>query len=248
MTTKDELKHLLKTLATESEAGLVEAEAADFLQKVDPLMLSIAEQELMEEGVGQEELRSLCDVHLKVLGGKLERQRAQTELGHPIDLLMAEHQIILQNLTSLQTIIEKASNRDNGEIGDLMAQLKAVVHLLLETESHHKREEDALFPRLERRGVTGPPRIMRLEHDALRARKHRLGALVEKGESTAYAEFIRELNDAGGYIVANLRDHIFKEDNILYPTAMQTLDPAEWEDVQAEFDQIGYCSFTPGKN
>lgn len=37
----------------------------------------------------------------------------------------------------------------------------------------------------------------------------------------------------------------FKEDNILYPIALQLLSPDEWEKVKKECDKIGYCCFTP---
>jgi len=44
-----------------------------------------------------------------------------------------------------------------------------------------------------------------------------------------------------------LTDHIYKEDNILYPTALSTLEKGEWDDVAREFESIGYCCFTPGR-
>jgi hypothetical protein len=49
----------------------------------------------------------------------------------------------------------------------------------------------------------------------------------------------------GSYIANNLKDHIYKEDNILYPTALDTLEPEEWSEVLEEFERIGYCCFTP---
>lgn len=125
--------------------------------------------------------------------------------------------------------------------------MKAIAYLLLDTESHHKREEEALFPKLERHGVTGPPRIMRMEHEELRAQKRRLAELVEQAESMGYEAFSRELNEVGSYIASDLKDHIFKEDNILYPTALKTLEPEEWNKVLEEFEDIGYCCFTLGK-
>jgi PAS domain S-box-containing protein len=42
-----------------------------------------------------------------------------------------------------------------------------------------------------------------------------------------------------------LPDHFFKENNILFPTALQVVTDKEWEDVRREFDDIGYPGFTP---
>lgn len=246
MTTKEELKELLRELKTQDNPVRVREAAAGFLKNVDAKTLSLAEQELMQEGVSQEELRGLCSVHLEVLGEELERQKPQLEASHPIGILMDEHKIILQNLEELREIVGQVdAAKELADIQDQRARLKAISHLLLDTESHHQREEEVLFPRLEKCGVTGPPQIMRLEHEELRPKKRRLAELVEQTGNMSFTEFAKELSKVGSYIADVLRDHIYKEDNILYPTALQTLEPEEWSRVLEEFDGIGYCSFTP---
>ncbi|MDO8491755.1 MAG: hemerythrin domain-containing protein, partial [Dehalococcoidia bacterium] len=114
-----------------------------------------------------------------------------------------------------------------------------------DTESHHQREEQALFPRLEKAGVTGPPRVMRLEHEELRARKHRLAELLLEVEEMDFKKWSAGVIEAGDYIAESLAAHIGKEDNVLYPMAMRVFQPEEWAKVQQEFDRIGYCPFTP---
>ena len=246
MATKEELKQLLRELNRQGDAPSIKARAAEFLREVDAKTLSLAEQELEQEGMSEEELRRLCPVHLEVLGEGLERQRPEIATAHPIGILMDEHRIILQNLEELREIAGRVRTAaDLSEIEGQLAHLKAIAHLLLDTESHHRREEEALFPRLESHGVTGPPRIMRLEHEELRARKRRLAELVEQAGSTSYAELAKELADVGSYLANTLQDHIYKEDNILYPTALSTLEPEEWREVLKEFEGIGYCCFTP---
>jgi len=246
MANKEELKQLLRELNKQGGSALVKERAAKFLKDVDAKTLSLAEQELMEEGVSQEHLRSLCEVHLEVLGEALEQSKPETEKEHPVSILMDEHEIILQNLAELREIVGQVEAAEGfGDIPNQLERLKAITHLLLETESHHQREEEALFPRLERHGVTGPPQMMRLEHEELRAKKRRLAELTEQAKSMNYEEFSTELSQVGSYIASNLRDHIFKEDNILYPTALQTLSAEEWSEVSKEFDRIGYCCFTP---
>ena len=70
---------------------------------------------------------------------------------------------------------------------------------------------------------------------------------MEGAGSTGFTEFAKELSEVGGYMASVLTDHIFKENNILYPTAVQTLEPEEWSQVLEGFEMIGYCCFTPGK-
>jgi hypothetical protein len=42
-----------------------------------------------------------------------------------------------------------------------------------------------------------------------------------------------------------LAGHFNKENNVLFPTAMKLFKESEWEAVRKEFDEIGYCCFTP---
>ena len=70
--------------------------------------------------------------------------------------------------------------------------------------------------------------------------------LAEQAGSMGFTEFARELSEIDSSIAGALTGHI-KEDNILYPTVLQTLEPEEWSQVLQGFEMIGYCCFTPGK-
>jgi DUF438 domain-containing protein len=173
------------------------------------------------------------------------RFRTTLQPEHPLDTLMAEHQLILEALEELDRLnqaVKRADERDD----DRVDRLKRIARLLVDAEPHHQREEEALFPELEQLGLTGPPRIMRMEHVELRQRKHALLELVDSAATIPYAQLAVRLNELATYLVYQLRDHIFKEDSILYPAAARTVtDPGTWDDIKATSDQIGYCSFTP---
>ncbi len=248
MVDKKELKNLLRSLRSEADLPHVREKAKRFLRNVDPKLLSLAEQELIEEGISRKELRRLCDIHLELLSQNIAKAEVGTAKNHPMSLLRREHDIILKNLDSLETILKKANScNDFKEIRKELEQLRSIAHVLIDAESHHEREEKALFPRLEKQGITGPPSIMRMEHTDLRKRKKALGKLVEDQGNMSYEQFADELNELAGYILNTLRSHIFKENNILYPTAAETLQENEWEKIKMEFDNIGYCCFTPKK-
>lgn len=179
---------------------------------------------------------------MELLRERLEAQRP-IEPDHPIGILMAEHEVILGKLDELENIVKQA------EIGEgELERLRDVAHHLLDAESHHKREEEVLFPELEARGVTGPPMIMRTEHEELRAKKHELHELIGAYAELRPEEFKAKLTDVGSFLVGHLRDHIFKEDRILYPTAMAVIEDGRWSEIKARFDRIGYCCFTPRSN
>jgi hypothetical protein len=44
-------------------------------------------------------------------------------------------------------------------------------------------------------------------------------------------------------LVGMLREHIAKEDNVLYPMAVRVIrDPAVWAELRRRCDEIGYCA------
>jgi len=88
---------------------------------------------------------------------------------------------------------------------------------------------------------------MELEHEDMWPRKERLASLAENVEEMEFEEFKEKLSKDIDYLVHHLRDHIFKENNILYPTARELFAEEEWEDIEKRSDEIGYCCFTPDK-
>lgn len=175
-----------------------------------------------------------------------EQLNPELEKTHPVSILMDEHKVILQNLEELRGIVSQVKAAQGfSDITSRLGSLREIAHLLIGTESHHQREEDALFPRMDNYGSDDVSQMMCLEHEQLRAKKKELAILVEQAENTDYQEFSRELIKVGDYIVDVLRDHISKEDNMLYPTALSTFKPEEWSEVLKEFESIGYCFFTP---
>jgi len=40
-------------------------------------------------------------------------------------------------------------------------------------------------------------------------------------------------------------NHFYKEENILFPTALKLITDKEWQEIKASMDHLGYCYFTP---
>lgn len=243
----DRLADVLKRLNRGEDPETVKKEAKELIENFDAEELSLAEQKLIEEGVNPEELRGLCSVHIDMLKDHLNDLKAALKPSHVLHTLIEEHNEILKFLDALESLnarIQKmASYEENTAIFN---DLKHITELILEAERHHKREEDVLFPELEKLGITGPPRIMRMEHDELRKRKRILFELVSNVMATNFDDFKKQLQELSNYIVFNMRDHIFKENYILYPTAFEALTDEElWKNMKEKCDEIGYCCFTP---
>ncbi|ADL50953.1 DUF438 domain-containing protein [Clostridium cellulovorans] len=241
------LTEVLKKLNKHGVTEELRKEAIAIVSDINPIELSIAEQNLIEQGMNPEDLRHLCDVHMEVLSSELDKIKNDINPGHIVDTFIAEHDKILGFLTELEELnfeIQKIQDyKDNLE--EIKA-LNTVIDNILDAESHHQREEKVLFLELEDRKITGPTRIMRMEHDDLRTKKKALKEAVENVSRLDFNEFKEMVDKASKYIIFNLRDHIFKENHILYPTAIESIKEKEtWEDMKRRCDEIGYCSFTP---
>ncbi|MEF8835922.1 MAG: DUF438 domain-containing protein [Candidatus Thermoplasmatota archaeon] len=232
----EELYESLKSLA---EGEISEKEALEKIKRAEPVEISKAEQRLVqEEDFGKKEFKDFCDVHLKAVEEKVEDMKNELEEGHPIRTLVLEHEEILEALDGLEDLRETLEERDLTD--SEREELQHLAEHLVEAEKHHDREEEVIFPRLVEKGITGPVDIMEMDHEEMWPKKKELKSLSEdiKGNK----EKIIELID---YLVLNLKDHIFKENNILYPSALEEL--VDWEKMKKEGDEIGYCCFTPEK-
>ena len=247
---RDELKGILRKLheAKPEELDRIKKEAASYFKGTDPKELALAEQELIQEGVGRQEMKRLCDVHLEVMKGQLGIKAKSIKLpaSHPISILKDEHKIIKRNLKKLKRVLEKLKTAGSfDKARPYIDTLKELAHFFLETEKHHQREEEGIFPRLVAHGVTEPPEIFKEDHAEFKAKKKKLNEIISDMKNKNFEEFLSLVTPIVEFLTKNLEEHIYKEDNILYPMSLETLGKAEWKDVRKKFDIIGYCCFAP---
>lgn len=247
MNKTQQLTDILKRLNAGEDPDRVKAEAKELLAQIDPDDLALAEQNLIEEGLSVEDVQGLCPIHLEVLGEQLQQMRARLPKGHVVSTLVNEHDAILGFLDLLQQV--NAAIQRMPQYPGRTPEFRQLTHIaehLVGAERHHQREEEVLFPELEKRGMYGPPTVMREEHKQLRPRKHALKELVEDVDRQDFDDFKRKLDTLANFIVPTLREHIYKENNILYPMALQVIDDEQvWQKLKSDCDAIGYCCFTP---
>ncbi len=113
---------------------------------------------------------------------------------------------------------------------------------------HHGKEETHLFPTMERAGVPrqgGPIGVMLIEHDqgrALIASMADATARLEKGDLAAR----QPLAEAARGYVELLRNHIYKEDNILFSMADSVLSPNDQAGLEKAFADVEQTVMGPG--
>ena len=240
------LKEVIKELHGGASPSEVKGKFKEVLKGTKPEDIAKMEQELVKEGMPREELQRLCDVHLAVFGEQVQDQELHIPAGHPISILIEEHRVLLERAERLGTLVKMLEEAcDSVYVGDALTELQSIEKDFQDSEKHYLREENVLFPTMEKHGVTEPPAIMWMEHNRIRETKKKLHDLVEKWNTMPYSDFKTRLSKAAEPLCSVLPDHFFKENNILFPTALQVVTDKEWEDVRREFDDIGYPSFTP---
>jgi len=243
-------KKILKEIIAQLHAGVPPEEVKEkfkqFLGSVSSEEIAKIEDALVKEGLPREEIQRLCDVHLAVFREQLEKQKLEVPTGHPVNILMEEHKIMLELAQKLTAIANKVRRiGDASYVGDEIHTLEHVARDFADSERHYLREENVLFPALEKHGITEPPAIMWMEHNQIREKKKQLSSLVGKYGTVDFQDFKRQLGETAEALGSLLPSHFFKENNILFPTALKAVTDEEWTDIRREFDEVGYCCFTP---
>jgi hemerythrin-like domain-containing protein len=153
-----------------------------------------------------------------------------------IDVLMEEHRQIEQVLGSLESYTLSV----DGGLAVERPLVKAYGEFFrgFADAYHHGKEEDILFQRMIERGFStesGPLAVMLHEHTEGRARVAVLRGVGE-GEGTIEAGEREAVLTASREFLPLLRQHILKEDRILYPMAMRALTGPELDQMETAFE------------
>jgi hemerythrin-like domain-containing protein len=162
------------------------------------------------------------------------------------EVLKEEHRAIERMLAVLETAAQRLETGERVRPGLFREAVDFVRNFA--DKCHHGKEEAILFPRLEERGVPkegGPLGMMLHEHDAGREYIRTIdGAIAayEEGDEAA-ARVIAE--NVRGY-VGLLVEHIWKEENVLFPMADQVLSPGDQRELEERFEQVETEVMGPG--
>lgn len=249
--TKEELKKLLKKIkGKESDSRAISDARREFkevLARATPMMIALAEQELVQEGFSQDDLVTACDIHLELFKDSIEKPDLEVPADHPIARFQEDHRVILRMMEELRETVLKAKSR--GSLEAARAEMESIEELigdLLEAENHNVRQENTLFPILERHGLEQPPAIMWLEHTEMKQQKKKILSLITERETKDFTTLINLLEAMSIMLIEKFAAHTQKEQNILYVTALEVITEEEWNDIKEECDNLGY--FNAGRN
>lgn len=237
------LKEIIKNLHNGKSVEEVKAQFEEAVGNITVTEISKLEQALMEEeGIPVEEVQRLCSVHTAIFKGSIEEihrsDKLEDQAGHPVHTFKLENKKIdkLVNF-KLQLHYERFEKEDSEEN---VYKLIEDLNLLLDVDKHYSRKENLLFPYLEKYGIYGPTQVMWGIDDVIR------NAIKDvKQALTNYNGDKKTVLDGVYFVIREVTEMIFKEENILFPMALQTLTEDEWVKIAHESDEIGYCLAGP---
>ena len=229
---KLEIVHEIKSAYDEGKISLEEARKAlkDRVQHLAPYEIAIIEQEMVEETEDEcikEDIQAMLEVFQDVLVTK----ESSLPENHPISCYRRENAKMKELLLSVEDLVQYPLIKN---------QWLELYEELLKFKIHLSRKQNQLYPVLEKKGFTRPTTTMWTLDDFIRdeiAECYNL--LLEDKEE----EFIGKQAE----LVADVRDLMDKEENILYPTSLEMINEEEFR-YMAEGDQeIGFAYITVDK-
>ena len=223
---KLEIVHEIKSAYDEGKISLEEARKAlkDRVQHLAPYEIAIIEQEMVEETEDEcikEDIQAMLEVFQDVLVTKDQ----ELPENHPISCYRRENAKMKELLLSVEDLVQYPVIKN---------QWLELYEELLKFKIHLSRKQNQLYPVLEKKGFTRPTTTMWTLDDFIRDEITECYKLLLEDKEE---EFIGKQAE----LVADVRDLMDKEENILYPTSLEMINEEEFR-YMAEGDQeIGFA-------
>jgi len=151
-------------------------------------------------------------------------------MGKATEDLRNEHEAILHVFTILDRMLSSTtkSDADNLQFGNELVNFLKI----FADKCHHGKEEDILFKELENKGVPnegGPIGAMLLEHQQGREYIALMNQFLESKDLTNFKITAIKYRDL-------LRNHIAKENNVLFMMADKLLDDKKQDELFEKFE------------
>ena len=154
------------------------------------------------------------------------------------DMLMAEHRVIERVLMALEKAVRRMEAGQVVRPGFFLDAAEFIRGFA--DECHHRKEEGVLFKALADNGMPaeqGPLATMLYEHEKGRQFTRGMSTAAKKwqnGKTTAKNEVISNALSYAGL----LRQHISKEDQVLFPMANRIIPAEQQRKIVEDFERV----------
>lgn len=240
------LEDIIKSLHGGAPPATVKAQLKEIVRKTDSIEIAAMEQQLMAGGMPVEEVRSMCDLHAEVLKEIITDPPAgDFPPGHPIDTFRRENEALHRSVEQIQTVIVRLRQLpESEEWRKTVVQLRQGFNELMDIDKHYQRKENLLFSRLEAHGITGPSKVMWSKDDEVRQLLKRIDRILSQ-DSIEFDKVLELIATTAEPVLNSILGMIYKEENILFPMALNALTDQDWGDIWHDTPNYGWCLVEP---
>lgn len=242
---KRKLKELILKLHHGESQEAVRNELLVSLSQIPYGEVVEVEQELISEGLPEQEVLDLCDAHSAVLEGRVDLSAAMNiPPGHPVDVMLNENKELKVLCSRIYDVISEIADDPKVDMASKVLQLRGMYNNLYDVDKLYQRKEYLIFPYLEKEGITGPPKVMWGKHDEIRGLIK--GSIeVLQVESVSREELMATADMVLLPAIRQVVEMGTKESEILFPMSMDKLTEAEWYEIAKQSIEIGFCLYDP---
>jgi len=239
------ISRLLRRINQGVDPKILRREAGSLISQITGGDIALAQRRLIREGYPAQLASQLSAafILMGILEGRGINIKNELPANHVLRMVLAEHELMRCFLADLEDVVAAISARR--EITSTCSEFMKLSHIaehLSAIDEHIEREEDVIFPYLQKHGWTSLCRAAQSDHSYIKTAIEDLVRLVGSFEPARGREFRIRLNSITKYICPTMTEHLFQEDNILFPIALEVIrDDGLWKRIKSICDDIGYC-------
>jgi len=241
------MKNLIRQLHNGVSEEQVKHQLETMLDEADYSDVFLMEVQLVQEGISAEKIQELCDTHTRVLKKHLDlSETPETVAGHPVHTFVQENRELVKTTAQIRLLMKKLEALpDDADATEPMRAIQQLLNNLMDVDKHYRRKEYLLFPFFEKNNLPGPPMVMWGKHDEARNLLKETIAGLQQAETMTAAEARAYNLFTVTPAIEAIDDMVYKEEKIMFPTALNLLTEQDWYEIYLQSDEYGYCLFAP---
>lgn len=198
--------------------------------RITPAEFAYGEQLLPSMGISEDVLEKHLEEIIHHFAKHIDPEAVDLPDGHPINTFLKENAVIEETIAEMKTLLEKTKFIKNPWL--------IVYDKLKEYPKHLVRKENQLFPALEKHGITGPSRIMWTFDDLVKKGIGQASKMLEEDKIEEFIAFQKT-------VIQRLEDILFKEQRVLFQTALKVLNEKEFRQMRIGEEEVGFANIEP---
>ncbi len=223
----EKVSEILKDIYLEK---ISKEEGIEKLKNATPIDLTSAELRLISEGMDGLEIEEISQIYDEIIDDQTSKLLKTLGENHPIKRMILEHKEISDFLENLLGFSSKIRTKKYEEMMDQFDNFRDNLKLI---QFHEKREEEIFFPELADKGFEKRIEILEKEHRYIDEYIDQMDEFLQNLEKNEL-EALKSIEE----IIYTLNFHMFIENNLLYPLALEEID--EWGDLKKKSEDMGY--------